>query len=51
MDVCAHCGCKIFDGKYVEEMDGVEKSFCCVHCARAFHEESIGASTGKEVTL
>jgi DNA-binding PadR family transcriptional regulator len=51
MDVCAHCGCKVFDGKHVEEMDGVETSFCCVHCASAFHEERLGTITGKEVTL
>jgi DNA-binding PadR family transcriptional regulator len=51
MDVCAHCGCKVFDGKHVEEVDGVETSFCCVHCAKAFLEEKHGMSNGKEVAM
>ncbi len=39
LDVCAHCGCKVYDGGHREVIDGVETSFCCVHCAMAFKEE------------
>jgi DNA-binding PadR family transcriptional regulator len=36
LDVCSHCGCKVYEGGYVEEIEGVEMSFCCVHCAQSF---------------
>jgi DNA-binding PadR family transcriptional regulator len=36
LDVCAHCGCKVYEGAYREEIDGVERAFCCVHCAAAY---------------
>jgi len=36
MDVCAHCGCKIYEGSYREVIDGKEMSFCCVHCANHY---------------
>lgn len=39
MEICAHCGCKVYDGGHSEVIDGVETSFCCVHCARAYKEE------------
>jgi DNA-binding PadR family transcriptional regulator len=28
--VCAHCGCKVYEGK--------EIAFCCMHCARSYKE-------------
>ena len=36
--VCAHCGCKIYEGAYRESIDGKETAFCCVHCARSYEE-------------
>jgi PadR family transcriptional regulator, regulatory protein PadR len=39
MDTCAHCGCKIYEGVHVEEIDGNEMSFCCVHCANHYKHE------------
>ncbi len=36
--VCAHCGCKVYEGAYREVIDGEEMSFCCMHCARAYKE-------------
>ncbi|MFQ6052824.1 MAG: helix-turn-helix transcriptional regulator [Candidatus Bathyarchaeia archaeon] len=39
LDVCAHCGCKVYEGGYTEVIDGVETSFCCVHCARSYKHE------------
>jgi DNA-binding PadR family transcriptional regulator len=36
--VCAHCGCKIYEGAYREIIDGKETAFCCIHCARSYRE-------------
>ena len=38
LDVCAHCGCKVYEGAYRESIDGKETAFCCMHCARAYKE-------------
>jgi DNA-binding PadR family transcriptional regulator len=38
LDVCAHCGCKVYEGAYREIIDGKETAFCCMHCARAYKE-------------
>jgi DNA-binding PadR family transcriptional regulator len=36
--VCAHCGCKVYEGAYREVIDGKEMAFCCIHCAHAYKE-------------
>jgi DNA-binding PadR family transcriptional regulator len=36
--VCAHCGCKVYEGCYREIIDGKEIAFCCIHCARSYKE-------------
>jgi DNA-binding PadR family transcriptional regulator len=36
--VCAHCGCKVYEGAYRETINGEELAFCCVHCARSYKE-------------
>jgi DNA-binding PadR family transcriptional regulator len=36
--VCAHCGCKIYEGAYREFIDGKETAFCCIHCAQSYKE-------------
>jgi DNA-binding PadR family transcriptional regulator len=36
INVCVHCGCKIYEGAYTEVIDGEEMSFCCVHCANHY---------------
>jgi DNA-binding PadR family transcriptional regulator len=36
INICAHCGCKVFDGAYKEELDGREMIFCCIHCSSHF---------------
>jgi DNA-binding PadR family transcriptional regulator len=36
--VCAHCGCKVYEGGYREVIDGKETAFCCVHCAQSYKE-------------
>jgi len=37
--VCAHCGCKVYEGGYREVIDGKETTFCCIHCAHSYKEE------------
>ncbi len=36
--VCAHCGCKVYEGAYREVIGGEEMAFCCMHCARSYKE-------------
>lgn len=36
--VCAHCGCKVYEGGYREIIDRKELTFCCMHCARSYKE-------------
>src|SRR3990172_6181370 len=37
--VCAHCGCKVYEGGYRENIEGEELTFCCMHCAHSYKEE------------
>lgn len=39
LDVCAHCGAKIFEGGHKEWVGGQETMFCCVHCFNAYKHE------------
>jgi len=39
LHVCAHCGCKVYEGGYREVIGGKETTFCCVHCAQSYKEE------------
>jgi len=43
LHVCAHCGCKVYEGGYVEVIEGEELAFCCMHCARSYKESKIPA--------
>jgi DNA-binding PadR family transcriptional regulator len=36
--VCAHCGCKVYEGAYHETIDGNELAFCCMHCAASYKQ-------------
>lgn len=38
LDVCAHCGCKVYEGAYHEVIDGAGMAFCCSHCAASYKE-------------
>jgi DNA-binding MarR family transcriptional regulator len=38
LSVCAHCGCKVYEGAYKEIIDGKELAFCCSHCAASYKE-------------
>jgi DNA-binding PadR family transcriptional regulator len=47
LDVCAHCGCKVYEGAYHEVIDGKEMAFCCMHCARSYKECKESAKQSK----
>jgi DNA-binding PadR family transcriptional regulator len=36
--ICAHCGCKVYEGAYREIIEGKETAFCCIHCANSYKE-------------
>lgn len=40
LEVCAHCGCKVYEGGYTEVTDGKETTFCCIHCAQSYKQEN-----------
>ncbi len=39
LNVCAHCGCKVYEGGYIETVNGKETMFCCKHCAESYKRE------------
>ncbi|MFQ6068523.1 MAG: PadR family transcriptional regulator [Candidatus Bathyarchaeia archaeon] len=39
LEICAHCGCKVYEGGYKEVVDGKETTFCCIHCAHSHKQE------------
>lgn len=39
VEVCANCGCKVYEGGYKEVVQGKKMSFCCIHCALAYKAE------------
>lgn len=39
LEVCAHCGCKVYEGGYTEVIDRKETTFCCIHCANSYKKE------------
>jgi DNA-binding PadR family transcriptional regulator len=36
LEVCAHCGCKIYEGGHKETIKNKELMFCCCHCAASY---------------
>ncbi|MFP3985242.1 MAG: PadR family transcriptional regulator [Candidatus Bathyarchaeia archaeon] len=38
LEICANCGCKVYEGGYKEVIDGKETTFCCIHCAKSFKD-------------
>jgi DNA-binding PadR family transcriptional regulator len=44
LSVCAHCGCKVYEGAHMEEIDGKNIVFCCIHCA-SHHKSEIKEMT------
>ena len=39
LEVCASCGCKIYEGGPRETINGKEVTFCCIHCAQSYMKE------------
>jgi len=39
LEICAHCGCKVYEGGYRENIKGKETTFCCKHCAQSYKVE------------
>jgi DNA-binding PadR family transcriptional regulator len=39
IEVCAHCGCKVYEGGHSETINGKETKFCCIHCANSYKKE------------
>ena len=39
LEICANCGCKVYEGGYKETIDGRETVFCCKHCANPYKKE------------
>jgi len=39
LNVCAHCGCKVYEGGHIEVISGKETMFCCKHCAESYKLE------------
>jgi len=39
LEVCAHCGCKVYEGGHREKIDGKEMTFCCIHCAKSYKQD------------
>jgi len=39
LEVCAHCGCKLYEGGYREAIDRKETVFCCQHCAESYKRD------------
>ena len=39
LEICANCGCKVYEGGYKEKIDGSETVFCCKHCASSYKQE------------
>ena len=39
LEVCAHCGCKVYQGGYAEKIKESELTFCCVYCAASYKKE------------
>ncbi|MDH5481813.1 MAG: PadR family transcriptional regulator [Candidatus Bathyarchaeota archaeon] len=39
LEICAHCGCKVFEGGHKERIRGKEMNFCCIHCAQSYKVE------------
>src|SRR3972149_986319 len=46
--VCAHCGCKVYEGGSREIIEGKEIAFCCMHCAHSYKETKKHAKKATE---
>ena len=42
LQVCAHCGCRVYGDAFLQKVNGRELAFCCKYCARSYMKESKG---------
>ncbi len=42
IQVCASCGCKVYEGAHFEVINGAKRAFCCSHCANAYQRQLDG---------
>lgn len=40
IQVCASCGCKVYEGAHYEKIGEKEVAFCCHHCAMAYKQQN-----------
>jgi DNA-binding PadR family transcriptional regulator len=45
LEVCASCGCKVYEGGHKETIKGKEMTFCCIHCAQSYKRETARKSS------
>jgi PadR family transcriptional regulator PadR len=48
LQVCASCGCKVYEGAHIEEINGNQVAFCCHHCASAYRNQLQNSRIGDE---
>jgi DNA-binding PadR family transcriptional regulator len=48
LEICASCGCKVYEGGHREIVKGKEMNFCCVHCAGSYKREASRKSASPE---
>jgi PadR family transcriptional regulator PadR len=41
LEVCTHCGCKIYEGGHRETIKNKELMFCCCHCAASYKQSAV----------
>jgi len=39
LEICASCGCKVYEGGHKETIKGKQMTFCCVHCAQSYKNQ------------
>ena len=40
LEVCASCGCKVYEGGHKEVVNRNRMMFCCVHCAESYKRDT-----------
>jgi DNA-binding PadR family transcriptional regulator len=39
LNICGHCGCKLYESGHKVTIDGKELTFCCKYCASSYKSE------------
>ena len=43
LQVCAHCGCRVYKDAHLQDVNGRKLAFCCRYCARSYVRERKGS--------